>query len=234
MKKKWGIGLLCLGLLVGLVVSSVLLSVAEEKGQPAGSPADRGNPNDVKPVKPEKGPGKQGAPPRPGFARDRRPVDERQPVNKEEIYAFLKEFDPERLEKLQHLERENPELFERVLQEAQHRLMQIRELKERDPARFEQVMQEQQMERSVRELARKYRESQTDQEKETVRTQMKETLDKIFNLKESQREAEVRKLEEEVNKLKERMQKRKANKDKIIDKRIKILTGEEEEEDLGW
>ena len=223
MKKKWVIGLLCLGLLVGLGAFSVLLSIAEEKGTP----------NDARPIKPEKGAGKL-APPRPGFAKDRRPVDERQPVNREEIYAFLKEFDPERLKKLQHLERENPELFERVLQDAQHRLMQLKELKERDPARFEQVMQEQQMERSVRELARKYRESQTSEEKETVRKQMKETLDKIFDLKESQREAEVKKLEEEVNKLKEKMKKRKTNKDKIIDRRIKILTGEEEEEDLGW
>ncbi|MFA5793549.1 MAG: hypothetical protein WC980_00565 [Candidatus Brocadiia bacterium] len=223
MNKRWFIGIISVAALITLAVSTVISSMAEDKPprpmNNAGNKMGPGNPEGGMRQRP--------------MQRERKPVEEPE-INREEIYAFLREFDPERLEKLQRLERENPELFMRVLHEASQRLIKLKELKERDPARYQQVINEQTMERSVRELSKKYRESQTPQEKETIKSEMKQALDKIFELKESQRETEIKKLEEEVNKLKEKMKKRKANKDKIIDRRIKIMTGEEEEDDLGW
>ncbi|MFH1226621.1 MAG: hypothetical protein V1701_01805 [Planctomycetota bacterium] len=223
MRKKWILGIVSLAILISLAVSTVVISTAEEK-----SPKPMNNSGH------NMGPGNSegGMRQRP-VSRERKPVEEPQ-INKEEIYGFLKEFDPERLEKIQLLEKENPELFMRVLQEANQRLIKLKELKERDPARYQQMMTEHTMERSVRDLSKKYRESQTPQEKETIKNEMRQTLDKIFELKELQRETEIKKLEEEVNKLKEKMKKRKTNKDKIIDRRIKIMTGEEEQDDLGW
>ena len=149
----------------------------------------------------------------------------------EEKEKLLKELDPERLERLKHLREVDPPMNMK-LEETQRERMELRELKERDPQRYEQVIQERKMETEIKGLAMQCRKSQDNDEKENLKKQIKTRLEKLFDLREAQREIEIKRLEEELTKLKEKMKVRKANRDKIIDRRQKELIGEED--DMGW
>ncbi len=63
-------------------------------------------------------------------------------------------------------------------------------------------------------------------EKEKIKKNLKKSLSQLFDLKESQREKEVKMLEERIVKLKEKIASRKKNKDIIIRRRTEELLGE--------
>ncbi|MBI5779847.1 MAG: hypothetical protein HZA49_10415 [Planctomycetes bacterium] len=150
----------------------------------------------------------------------------------EETEKLLKELDPERLERLKHLRQVDPPAYMKLFEETQRERMKLRELKERDPQRYEQVIQERRMETEIKGLAMQCRKSQDNAEKEELKKQIKVRLEKLFDLRETQRETEIKRLEEQLTKLKEKMKTRKANRDKIIERRGKELIGEED--DMGW
>jgi hypothetical protein len=156
----------------------------------------------------------------------------RPPKSDQELIEFLEKFDPERLEWMKHLKEMEPDTYFRVLEETKREMMKLKELRERDPERFEQIMIERRMETEIKELSSQYRKSQDSEEKEGLKKQIKAKLEKLFDLREKQREAEIKRIEQELTKLKEKMKIRKANRDKIIERRQKELLGEED--DLGW
>lgn len=150
----------------------------------------------------------------------------------EEAEKFLKELDPERLERMRHLREMDPPAYMKLFEETQRERMKLRELKERDPQRHEQVIHERRMETEIGSLAMQCRKSQDAAEKEELKKQIKTKLEKLFDLREAQRETEIKRLEEQLTKLKEKMKVRKDNRGKIIERRQKDLLGEED--NLGW
>lgn len=188
----------------------------------------------------QKGPGEKPPfprEPREGFEKDKlppQPPDDVEPENIDpnEVIKFAKEFMPELAEDLAKMKEENPERYRNVIRENYIKMQHLREMKKRNPEQFERVIQEQKMEREARNLAEKYRQSKDDKEKEAVKKELRKLLEKIFDLKELDKQEEVKRVEEQLNKLKEKVNKRKSERDKIIDDRLKQLTGEKEE--WGW
>jgi hypothetical protein len=154
------------------------------------------------------------------------------PTLDKETEKLLKELDPERLERMNHLREVDPQMYMKLFEETQRERMKLRELKEHDPQRYEQVIQERKMESEIEGLAMQCRKSQNNDEKEGLKKQIKSQLEKLFDLREAQRETEIKRLEEQLTKLKEKMKTRKANRDKIIERRQKELVGEDD--DMGW
>ncbi len=154
------------------------------------------------------------------------------PMLDEETEKLLKELDPERLERMNHLREVDPPAYMKLFEETQRERMKLRELKERDPQRYEQVIQERKMETEIKGLAGQCRKSQDNEEKEGLKKQIKAKMEKLFDLRETQRESEIKRLEEQLTKLREKMKVRKANRDKIIEQHQKELVGEED--DMGW
>ncbi|MEW6027428.1 MAG: hypothetical protein AB1599_09070 [Planctomycetota bacterium] len=154
------------------------------------------------------------------------------PVLDEETEKLLKELDPERLEKMKRLREMDPPAYIKLFEDTQRELMKLQEMKERDPQRYEQIIQERRMEMEIKGLAMQCRKSQDAEEKDGLKKQIKTKLEKLFDLRETQRETEIKRLEEQLTKLKEKMKTRKANRDKIIERRQKELAGEED--DMGW
>jgi hypothetical protein len=153
-------------------------------------------------------------------------------IDDKEAFKFLEQFDPERLKQLKHLKEADPEAYSRMMKDTKREIMRMNDLKERDPERFEQMMKERQMEKEVKELSLQYRKSQNNDEKETIKKQIKTNLEKLFDFREAKREEDIKRMEQELNKLKEKMKSRKANRDKIIERHEKEMLGEED--DLGW
>ena len=74
-------------------------------------------------------------------------------------------------------------------------------------------------------LAIEYK-SATSSEKTKIKTELQKNLSNLFDLKEMQRETEVKLLEKEIKKLKEKIATRKNSKDIIVRRRTEELLGE--------
>ncbi|MFA6562068.1 MAG: hypothetical protein WCV00_09210 [Verrucomicrobiia bacterium] len=105
---------------------------------------------------------------------------------------------------------------------------EMRELKQRDPERFKQQQQMAEMERRSVELGQKIRRATDEDAKKSATTELKETLSKLFDLRQQEREKSLQQLEREVKELRESLEKRKAKRDEMIQRRFDQLTGRAE------
>jgi hypothetical protein len=112
--------------------------------------------------------------------------------------------------------------------EVRIRLNRERELEEmrlNDPEKFELVSAIDELEKSSKEIAEKYRQGKDTENKEAVKEQLAESLDKLFEMKIQLEELEQKRQEKELAKKKERTEKRKSQKKEIIQLRLDDLLG---------
>ncbi len=147
----------------------------------------------------------------------------------EKVYAFLKEYHPERIEKLERLKEENPEIYIRAIEDTMRDIREMEELKKNNPARFEEIMELKKSERLSWQLAGAYREEREITKKTDIQQRLRAVLNTIFEYKIKQHQKEIGLLTQEIEKLKARIQNRIQNKEKIIDKRLQEMIGEKEE-----
>jgi len=105
---------------------------------------------------------------------------------------------------------------------------EMRELKQRDPERFRQQQQMAEMERHSVELGQKIRRATDDETKKSAAAELKELLNKLFDLRQVEREKSLQQLEREVKEVREALEKRKAKRDEMIQHRFDQLTGRAE------
>lgn len=83
---------------------------------------------------------------------------------------------------------------------------------------------------TVKKLMKTYRGEKDAKKKEEIKAELKKALDSAFDADLAAQGLRIKKMEEELGKLKERIGKRKGMKQKIIDKKLGELSGDEE----GW
>lgn len=99
-------------------------------------------------------------------------------------------------------------------------------LSERDRALYERLMQEREMEVEALQLARALRQNPEDADYPVLRAQLRQKLEAMFELKQENRREEARQVEEVLQALRQRLQEREAMRDKIIQHRMRELTGQ--------
>ncbi len=92
--------------------------------------------------------------------------------------------------------------------------------------------EENQLTQQVHQLVGKLRDAKTEADKEKLKSQLAETLEKQFDLRQKRHASEIEHLEAQVKKLKELVQKRQEARRDIIGKRLDQL--QREAEGLGW
>lgn len=97
-------------------------------------------------------------------------------------------------------------------------------LSERDRALYERLMREREMEAEAYRLAQRLRMSPTDAP--ALRSQLRDKLDAMFELKQENRREEIRQVEEVLRALRQRLQEREAMRDDIIQHRLRELIGQ--------
>lgn len=102
---------------------------------------------------------------------------------------------------------------------------EMRELKQRDPERFRQQQQMAELERRSIELGQKIRHATEEEAKKQAATELKEMLNKLFDLRQQEREKSLQQLENEVKEVREALERRKAKRDEMIKHRFDQLTG---------
>lgn len=115
--------------------------------------------------------------------------------------------------------------------EVRQRMNRERELEEmrlNDPEKFKLVSRIEELERSSKETGEKYRSSDDEFEKESLKKKLSDMLNTLFDLKVELQQLENERLEKELAKKKEILEKRKSQKKEIIQLRLDDLLGKNE------
>lgn len=99
-------------------------------------------------------------------------------------------------------------------------------LSERDRALYERLIREREMEAEALRLAHTLRQNPNAPNQTTLRSQLREKLEAMFELKQENRREEARQVEDVLQALRQRLQEREAMRDEIIQHRMRELTGQ--------
>ena len=153
-------------------------------------------------------------------------------LSSEDEQEYLKNIDSDLKLKLQQIKQFNQQKYVEYLQELRWRGMELSYMhmgKEKEMIKREQQIVEYNI--LTESLAIEYQKA-SSAEKEKIKKELEKNLNNLFDLKEMQRESEVKVLEAEIKKLKQKIASRKNNKSTIIRRRTEELLGEEKY--LDW
>ena len=163
---------------------------------------------------------------------EERPWHERERPTPDEIHEFLEDNLPERAEEMKRLNEKEPEAYRHEIMMIGEMVMRYREMMEHNPELAEAFIRSHKMETECNRLAEEIRETEDLEKQRVLRSKLKQLLAEVFDLRLKEPEMHIQNLEKEINEMKGMIERRKANKDKIIQRRLKEMTGERN--DLDW
>ncbi|MCX7825404.1 MAG: hypothetical protein N2689_07585, partial [Verrucomicrobiae bacterium] len=104
-------------------------------------------------------------------------------------------------------------------------LRELHELRERDPKRFKLQREIAELDHYSALLGQKVRRAPNEEAGKQAAAELREVLNKLFDLRQEEREMNVRQIEGELKQLRESLEQRKARRDEIIKHRFDQLTG---------
>ena len=155
--------------------------------------------------------------PRPGFGAGGIP---------EQLAEFLEQVNPNMLEELREMRNRDPNRFRQAIGRAFQQMREMTRLKEEDPAAFEERMRVNEVEREIRDLARTLREGEDNEKKAEAKQRLRTALGEVFDMQMTQREREIEAMQKRLEEYRGILEKRRANKEAIIESRLKDMAGE--------
>ena len=104
-------------------------------------------------------------------------------------------------------------------------------LERTDPEMYKLLTEDYELERRTRELAIQYRRASGERRAE-IREQLKESVDKHFQVRQERRLLELKRLEEELQRLREAIQRRDESRKTLVGERVLELLGDENDLDF--
>ena len=154
-------------------------------------------------------------------------------MSKEEEQKILKKLSPEMKNKLEEIKKLSKEKYYQLLR--QNSFGGVYAISEDSPVavvgglfgnseRSEQYKKQKELEVNIELLALKYKNANAS-EQGKIKNDLATTLSDLFEIRESQKQEEVKSLEKRLQELKESLQMRKENKTEIVNRRIQELLG---------
>lgn len=143
-----------------------------------------------------------------------------------EVKEYLKEVDPKLLEKIESMDESKPQDLMHILPRVIQEMRMFEQMKENNPGMYEQVLATKKVEAKEMVLLEDYKNSKDDKQKEALKRELKSVFAQKFDLKMEQREKKMGQLEERVKRQRNNLEQQKKDKDKTIEKQIKIITKE--------
>ncbi|MFO7890626.1 MAG: hypothetical protein R6V04_09835 [bacterium] len=134
----------------------------------------------------------------------------------------------EKYQKLLNIKSTRPAVYNRLLQKAYREMQYLDKLKERDPKQYEAMKEMKELEIQTKKLVDQYKNTGSESEKEKLKNQISELLNKIFDIRQQNRQKEIERLEKRLAEAKENNKKRLQNKDEIIAERLEDLLGKQD------
>ena len=101
----------------------------------------------------------------------------------------------------------------------QFREMYLERIKEQDPERYQRLLK-------IKELAEKYRQSESEAEKKKIEKQLRPLLDAELKAQQEDAKKKIAQLEKKLKEMKKILKKREQNWDEVVDYNLKKITGQ--------
>ena len=145
---------------------------------------------------------------------------------REELRTFIAEHYPERYDEMLELEETDPEMFRRQLGRMLPEVMKMHELAQDDPELFEVRIAEHRTEYELRRLARRYRHTADEGQREEFRELMRPLVERQFDLRQQRMEFEIVHLEQKIQYLRQNMERRAEDREAEIIRAIEQILHE--------
>ena len=148
------------------------------------------------------------------------------------VFKFLSDSEPFRIIELKKLRSINPWEYQKAIRHILGEAKDMEELRRKDPKLFDQITVRRKLEHQSHVMADKIRHVKDKGKRAHLEEELKAILNKLFPLRCLELEKEIDELSHELKKAKMLLEKKKANKDKVIERRFRELTGAEDA--LAW
>jgi hypothetical protein len=149
----------------------------------------------------------------------------------EEALDFVAAEDPELAQALVELRVHDPDAFMREIFHVMFERTELERLSGADQQRFLRTLRERELDRRSHRLAREWHEASQD-ESERLKTELRALLEELFDVREVHRADQIAELERELERLRTTLEERQADRDAIVEGRLKELLGQEDH--LRW
>lgn len=143
-----------------------------------------------------------------------------------ELMAALEKEDPELHQRLMELKKRNPMKFRHELGQLLREKTELEELRQHDPDFYQLMSETRKLERQVERLVEKIHRTGGGSQ-ESLRSEIKDILGQLFDAREKIKQRELNDLRKKVEDMERQLQQRRANKEIMVDQRMRELLGEE-------
>ncbi|HQE26275.1 MAG TPA: hypothetical protein PL151_00830 [Phycisphaerae bacterium] len=144
----------------------------------------------------------------------------------DEFLDFARQHFPPLHDQLARARREDPRLFRQMLRQIGPPMTRLMRLWRDDPVEAERIIQIQQIEMRIREQHRKFQSLRSEAEKNAVRAEIRELLEKRFRLRLQRLENEVADLRRRLDEQTARLAEQNRNRDRLVEEELdRLLEG---------
>jgi len=140
-----------------------------------------------------------------------------------DVLQFTQQHLPMLHEALQQMRESEPARFRALCRRLRFEIGQLKALKKTDEAAFQKALEEKQLQFLARNAADRLRAAQEPAERDRLRTQLRETVGKLFDAELATREAHIRLLEKKLEEIRAELRERAAQRDALLDKRLEEM-----------
>ena len=153
----------------------------------------------------------------PGIFRDVTDQDIR------DVLQFTQEYLPALHESLLQMQESDPARFRPLCRRLRFEIGQLKALQKIDEAAFQKALEEKQLQFLARNLADRFRAAQDPAERDRLRTQLRETVGKLFDDELATREAHIRLLKKKLDDLRAELHERADHREAIVRNRTEEM-----------
>jgi len=144
-----------------------------------------------------------------------------EPEQERRVLEFVKEHFPNVWERIEKQRRGNMEKFRYTLREFGPAILRLMDAMSRNPELGKVMMEDYKLELEIRDLIRRYHaEAATSDEKDSLKSQLRELLARQFDVRQQRRKLEIEALQKRIDEQKKRIQERERNKQALIDSEL--------------
>ncbi len=141
------------------------------------------------------------------------------------IYQFLSQIDPSGPDQLREIQMKDRNRYEHKLQKLYREMLFMDRLKHEQPERYAESVQLRKLSRQSAHLAELFRNNTDESEKNKIKQELTLVLDQLFDLREKEKQEEIKRIKTHLKQLQNQIAERKKNKQLIIQNRLDQLTG---------
>jgi polyhydroxyalkanoate synthesis regulator phasin len=137
-----------------------------------------------------------------------------------DILAFVDENMPWMRPELDRTRTASPDQFRQVCRHLRYEVAQLKDLRKRDPEGFRKAIEEKQLKFRAQDLANKARAATDQAERDGLVEELRNVIDKLFDVEVAAREAQIAQLEGRIEALRQELKTRAANRQQIVKARL--------------